>query len=126
MSVSEFRYAVYSGSVWNEWFELDDDSFLFDEGERLCLSILKYFFCTLNFKFCFIYNFFYYLFFLFLFSDNYLLLLFRLVSVTIYSQTFFHQDFEKMKVYPFHRDRVHSLFVVVGGNCICHSCVFGD
>ena len=43
MSVSEFRYAVYSGSVWNEWVELDDDLFLTDEGEGLWLSILKYY-----------------------------------------------------------------------------------
>ena len=44
MSVYEFRYAVYSGNVWNEWVELDDELFLFDEGECLCLSILKYFY----------------------------------------------------------------------------------
>ena len=43
MSVSEFRYAVYSGSVWNEWVELDDELFLFDGGECLCLSVLKSF-----------------------------------------------------------------------------------
>ena len=44
MSVSEFRYAVYSGSVWNEWVELDDDLFLTYEGEGLWLSILKYYY----------------------------------------------------------------------------------
>ena len=37
MSLSEFRWAVYSGSVWNEWVELDD------ENEGLWLSILKYY-----------------------------------------------------------------------------------
>ena len=37
MSVSEFRYAVYSGTVWNEWVELDD------LGDGLWLSILKYY-----------------------------------------------------------------------------------
>ena len=47
MSVSEFRFAVYSGNVWNEWVELDDELFLFDEDECLCLSILKYFFYIL-------------------------------------------------------------------------------
>ena len=41
MSVSEFRYAVYSGSVWNEWVELDDELFLTDEGGGLWLSTLK-------------------------------------------------------------------------------------
>ena len=47
-SVSEFRYAVYSGSVWNEWVELDDELFLTDEGEGLCLSILKYYIGTFS------------------------------------------------------------------------------
>ena len=42
MSVSEFEYALYSGSVWSEWVELEDEIFLVDEGESLqCLSILK-------------------------------------------------------------------------------------
>ena len=75
MSVSEFRYAVYSGSVWNECVELDDELFLADEGESLCLSILKYFhFGTVYFSLCFNYNFFYHLFLMFLFSGYYLLL----------------------------------------------------
>ena len=39
MSVSEFRYAVYSGRVWNECVELDDELFLVYEGEGLCLTI---------------------------------------------------------------------------------------
>ena len=43
MSVSEFRYAVFSGRVWNGCVELDDELFLVDEGEGLSLSILKYF-----------------------------------------------------------------------------------
>ena len=59
MSVSEFRYAVYSGRVWNECVELDDELFLVAEGEGLCLSILKYFyFGTVYRSFCFNYNFF--------------------------------------------------------------------
>ena len=33
MSVSEFKYAFYSGNVWNEWVELDDELFLIEEGE---------------------------------------------------------------------------------------------
>ena len=43
ISVSEFKYAVYSGNVWNEWVELDDELFLIEEGEGACLSILKYY-----------------------------------------------------------------------------------
>ena len=74
MSVSEFRYAVYSGRVWNEYVELDDELFLVDESEGLGLSILKYFyFGTVDFNFCFTYNFVYYLFLMFLYSDYYLL-----------------------------------------------------
>ena len=53
MSVSEFRYAVYSGNIWNERVELDDELFLFDAGECLCLSILKYFYFTIQFMFQF-------------------------------------------------------------------------
>ena len=47
MSVSEFKYAVYSGNVWNEWVELDN-------GEGLFLSFLAYFlFCDFNFQILF-------------------------------------------------------------------------
>ena len=75
MSVSEFRYAVYSGSVWNERVELDDELFLFDESEYLCLSILKYFyFSTVYFSLCFNDTSFYYLFLIILYSGYYLLL----------------------------------------------------
>ena len=49
MSVSEFRYAVYSGSVSNEWVELDDELFLTDEGEGLWLSILNYYIVICSF-----------------------------------------------------------------------------
>ena len=35
MSVSEFKYAVYSGKTWNECVELDDELFLIEEGEGL-------------------------------------------------------------------------------------------
>ena len=38
MSVSEFEYAVYSGKIWNECVELDDELLLIDEGEGLRLS----------------------------------------------------------------------------------------
>ena len=41
MSVSEFKYAVYSGKIWNKCVELDDELFLIDESEGLWLSILK-------------------------------------------------------------------------------------
>ena len=59
MCLSEFRYAVVSGSVWNEWVELDDELFLAGKGEGLCLSILTYFdFGTVFFNFCFNYIFF--------------------------------------------------------------------
>ena len=51
MSVSEFEYAVYSGSVWNEWVELDDELFLTDEGEGLWLPILKYYIVICSFLF---------------------------------------------------------------------------
>ena len=119
MSVSEFRYAVYSGRVWNECVELDDELFLVDEGEGLCLSIMKYFYLgTVGFNCFFNYNFFHFLFLMFLYSDYYLEL--------FISPIFFQQDFEKMELYLFHRGKVDSLFVVVGGNCICHRCVFGD
>ena len=50
MSVSEFRFAVYSGSVWNDFVELDNELFLADKGEGLCLSILKYFILVLDFS----------------------------------------------------------------------------
>ena len=35
VSVSEFKFALYSGFVWSEWVELDDEFFLVDEGESL-------------------------------------------------------------------------------------------
>ena len=115
MSVSEFRYAVCSGKVWSECVELDDELFFIDEGEGLWLSILKYFyFNTVKMKFCFNYNFFFSSFFI------------QIVIYYYLSSTFFQQDFENMKIYPFHRGKVDILFVVVGGNCICHKCVFGD
>ena len=47
MSVSELRYAVYSGKVWKECVELDDGIFLVDEGEGLWLSIVNYFILVL-------------------------------------------------------------------------------
>ena len=33
MSVSEFKYAVYSGNVWSECVELEDELFVVDDGE---------------------------------------------------------------------------------------------
>ena len=33
MSVSEFKYVLYSGNVWNEWIELADELFLVEEDE---------------------------------------------------------------------------------------------
>ena len=56
-------------------------------------------------------------------------MIYTFIQTTIYYyfySTVFQHDFEKMKVYPFHRRKVDSLFVVVGGNCICQKCVFGD
>ena len=72
MSVSEFKYAVYSGKVWNECVELDDEFFI-DEGDGLWLSILKFFYVnTVEFQvFVSIIISFY---FFFLFSNRYLLL----------------------------------------------------
>ena len=43
MSVSEFKYAVFSGNLWSECVELEDELFVVDDGERICLSILKSF-----------------------------------------------------------------------------------
>ena len=33
MSVSEFKYAVYSGNFWSECVELEDELFVVDDGE---------------------------------------------------------------------------------------------
>ena len=33
MSVSDFKYAVYSGIVWSECVELEDELFVVDDGE---------------------------------------------------------------------------------------------
>ena len=33
MYVSEFKHAEYSGKIWNDCVELDDELFLIDEGE---------------------------------------------------------------------------------------------
>ena len=116
MSVSEFNYAVYSGNVWNECVELNGELFLIDEGEGLWLSILKnFYFTTVEFQ-TFV-------------SIIISFTIFFFIQIAIYyylSSTFFQLDFEKMQVYLFHRGNVDSLFVVVGGKCICHRCVVGD
>ena len=75
---------------------------------------------------------FWYCIFQFLFQLQFLLLslfnvyVFRILSITIYLKLSFSRIFDKMKLDLFHRGKVGSLFVVVGGNCICHSCVFED
>ena len=33
MSVSEFKYAVYSGNLWGECVELEEELFVVDDGE---------------------------------------------------------------------------------------------
>ena len=33
MSVSEFKYAVYSGNLWSECVELEEELFVVDDGE---------------------------------------------------------------------------------------------
>ena len=33
MSVSEFKYAVYSGNIWSECVELEDEIFVVDDDE---------------------------------------------------------------------------------------------
>ena len=107
MSVSEFRYAVFSGSVWNELVELDDELFLAGKGEGLCLSILTDFF-------------FWYCIFQFLFQLQFLLLclfivsFFRLFSISIYLKFSFSRIFEKLKIYLFRRGKIDNLFVAVG------------
>ena len=83
MSVSEFRYAVYSGKVWNECVELDDELILVDEGEGLWLSTVKYYI------------------FQFLFQLQFLLLslfdvsLFKSICITIYLQLSFSRILRK-------------------------------
>ena len=45
MSVSEFKYAVYSGNVLSEYVEVDEDECVFlDEEEYVCRSILECFY----------------------------------------------------------------------------------
>ena len=88
MSVSEFRYAVYSDKVCSECVELDDELFLVVEGEGLWLSILKYFyFNTVDIQF--------------LFQIQFLLLslfnvsLFKSLSISIYLQLSFSRILRK-------------------------------
>ena len=33
MSVSEFKYAVYSGNLWRKCVELEEEFFVVDDGE---------------------------------------------------------------------------------------------
>ena len=45
MSVSEFKYAVYSGNVLSEYVEVDEDEGVFlDEEEYVCRSVLECFY----------------------------------------------------------------------------------
>ena len=118
MSVSEFRYAVYSGNVWNGCVELDDEVFLTDEGEGLCLSIWKYFYFGTVFSI--------FVSITICFTISFQCFFIQITTYYYLSQTFFSRIFEKMKLCPLHRGKVDSLFVVVGGNCICHRCVYGD
>ena len=63
--------------------------------------------------------------FLSLFSSN--VSFSKLLSIIIIQlKLSFCRIFEKMKLCPFHRGKVDNLFVVAGGNCTCHGCVFGD
>ena len=113
MSVSEFKYAVYSGNVWNEYVELDEDECVFR-------SILKCVYLVL-----FISDFLLYCFFIHFYVQFQNLLSF---NIQFRTQNFlsFSRIFEKVKLYPFHRGKVDSLFVVVGGNYIYYRSVFED
>ena len=108
MSVSEFKYAVYSGNVWSEYVELDEEECVF----RLILKCI----------------------YLVLFISDFVLYCFLFCIVSLFTFTFsfktfflsFSRIFEKVKLYPFHRGKVDNLFVVVGGNYIYYRRVFED
>ena len=126
MSVSEFRNAVHSSSVWNEWVELDDELFLTDEGEGLWLSILKYYIVICSSFFCHKFHYYSQKVMLSFFSVPFSGYLLPLFVSSFFIQLSFNGIFEKMKSGLFHQGKVDSLFVIVGGNRICHGCVFGD
>ena len=115
MSVSEFKYAVYSGNVWSDNVELD-------EGECVFRSILKCVYFVL-----FISNFVFVLYYFFIHFhvqfQNFLSFNIRFRNQNFLS---FSRIFEKVKLYPFHLGKVDSLFLVAGGSCICYRSVFGD
>ena len=113
MSVSEFKQAMYSGNVWNEYVELD-------EVECVFRSILKCVYLVL-----FISGFVLYCFFIRFHVQFQNILSF---NIQFRNQNFlsFSRIFEKVKLYPFHRRKVDSLFVVVGRNYIYYRSVFED
>ena len=54
MSVSEFKYAVYSGNVLSEYVEVDEDECVFlDEEEYVFRSVLNCFMLYYFFQFLF-------------------------------------------------------------------------
>ena len=98
MSVPEFRYAVYSGKVWNECVELDDELFFVDEGEGLWLSIVKYFyFGIVDFQFLFQLQ--------FLLLSLFNVLLFNTISITIYLQLSFSRILRKRRYILFTKEK---------------------
>ena len=113
MPVSEFKYAVYSGNVWNENVELDEE-------ECVIRSILKCVYLVL-----FISDFVLYCFFIHFHVQFQNFLSFN-IQFRNQNLLFFSRIFEKVKLHPFHRGKVDSLFVVVGGNYIYYKSVFGD
>ena len=113
MSVSEFKPALYSGNVWSEYVELYEEECVFR-------SILKCVYLVL-----FISDFVLYCFFIHFHVQFQNFLSF---NIQFRNQNFlsFSRIFERVKLYPFHRGKVDSLFVVVGGNYICYRSVFED
>ena len=105
MSESEFKYAVYSGNVWSEYVNLDEEECVFR-------SILKCIYLVL-----FISDFVLFFFFVHFHVQFQNFLSF---NIQFRNQNFLSSSriFEKVKLYPFHRGKVDSLFVVVGGNYI--------
>ena len=113
MSVSEIKYDVYSGNVWNEYVELDEEECVFR-------SFLKCVYLVL-----FISDFILYVFFIHFHVQfqNFLSFNIRFRNQNCLP---FDRIFEKLKLYPFHRGKVDSLFVVVGGKYIYYRSVFED
>ena len=123
MSVSEFKYAVYSGNVLSEYVEVDEDECVFlDEEEYVFRSVLKCFYVVL-------------------FLSGFVLILYSCFSMHFShsvsklssfqhslskSKLSFSRIFAKVTLYHFLQEKVDSLFVVLSGNCNYFGSVLGD